>query len=386
MFPVKREPSDTFDVGKDSQHSRCIDDHPHINDTLNTDTSDNRPHKSLSDDMLLTVAYVKNESTSHVFNYSTSNSKGNECIDGEQLTDINIIKTDKTEVCSDNTSGEVIDDDNETMHVKEEPQYYHIKEHVTDISQHDCVKGEGHNTMHDKVELKHFLIIEHKFDNVTDISQNYKVGKSDAIDIGDMIICPSSATLSRYETQKRINKRGHSGENSTTTSGALKKQKMIHVGVKPYKCDLFDYSTIHSGDLKNHKLIHSREKPYKCDVCDYSTTQYGALKTHKLILTGERPYKCDLCDYSTTQYGALNTHKLIHSGERPYKCDLCDYSTTQYDALKTHKLIHSGERPYKCDLCDYSTTQYGALKTHKLIHSGERPYKLGVTMLVFYKN
>ena len=137
MFPLKREPADTFDVGKDSQHSRCIDDHTHISDTLNTDTSDNRPDKSLSDEMLLTVAYVKNERTSHAIAFNTSNSKGNECIDGQQLTDINVIKTEQTEACSDKKSWEVIDVDNDTMHVKEEPQHYHIEEHVTDISQHD---------------------------------------------------------------------------------------------------------------------------------------------------------------------------------------------------------------------------------------------------------
>ena len=106
MFPVKSEPSDTFDVGNDSQPNRCIDDNQDIIDTLHSDTSDNRPNKSLDDEMMLTVAYLKNESTSHAFEYNISHSKGNEslCINGQQLTDINVVKTEKIEAYSDNTS------------------------------------------------------------------------------------------------------------------------------------------------------------------------------------------------------------------------------------------------------------------------------------------
>ena len=54
MLPVKSEQCDSLDVGKDSQHIRCLDDNQH------THTSDNRPDKSLSYEMLLTVACVKN--------------------------------------------------------------------------------------------------------------------------------------------------------------------------------------------------------------------------------------------------------------------------------------------------------------------------------------
>ena len=380
MFPVKREPPVTFNEGTDSQRIRCIDDNPDISDTLNTDASDNLLDNNFRKEMLLTIAYVENESKSHAFGYTcnTSNCKGNECIHRQQLTDINVIKTEKTETCSDNTSGNVTDHEHVTIQAKEKYQHNDIIEdsnnHVTDISRHYMFENEEHGTMHAK-EKSHRA----------DISQQYRVGGSYAIDIGNS--CTSNATQSRAKTHKQIQKRVNQGENSFKCDlcsysvgqySNLKKHKLIHSGEKPFNCNLCDYRTTRYGSLKSHKLIHSGEKPFKCDLCDYSATQSGALKTHKMIHLGEKPYKCDECGFSTTRSRNLNTHKLIHSGEKPFKCSLCEYSTAHYGYLKTHELIHSGKKPYKCDLCDYSTAWLRALKTHKLIHTGEKPYKCDI--------
>ena len=229
MFPVKSEPSETFDVGNDSQRSRCIDANQDIRDTLHSDTSDNWPNKSLDDKMLLTVAYVKNESTSHAFEYNIAHSKGNEslCINGQQLTDINVVITEKIEAYSDNINKDVSDGDHGTMHVKEESQHYHIKDQ--DIH------------------------------NMTDISMHDRIGESDAIDTGEL--CSSNTARSRDEAQKYLQK-------------------------KLFKCDKCSYSAKTSGDMNKHQLVHSGEKPYKYDLCDYSFTTSGHLKRYKLTHSG----------------------------------------------------------------------------------------------------
>ena len=341
MFPVKSEIADPFDVGKDSQHIRLKDGYPHISDTVNVNTSENQYDKKLREEMLLTVAYVKNESASNASDYNTSDSTGNEVINGQNLTDINVIKNEKKEACNYNTSGDVTDIKTE----KTEAYNYDTSGDVTD---------DEHDTVHVKQEVQHYNVEEHNINLVPDISQHERVDGSDIINMED--ICPPSATQSRYKTHKHILKRIHSAE-------------------KRYKCDLCAFRAKTSWTLLRHKRIHTGEKPYRCEMCDYSTTQYGNLKRHKLKHTEEKPYKCDVCDYSTTTSGHLKTHKLLHTGEKPYKCDVCDYSTTTSGHLKTHKLIHSVEKPYKCDLCEYSTTQSCHLKRHKVKHSREKRHK-----------
>ena len=240
MFPVKSEPSDTYGVGKDSQPTRCMEDNQDISDILNTDASDNWLNKSLSDEMLLTMAYVKIESALNNLDYNTLNTKGNKCIHG-QRTEIYIIKSEETEACSDNTSGDitdiqtekteacsdntsevvtdiqtektdytlgdVTDDEHVTIKAKEKYQHNHFIEHgikhVTDMSQHYMVADGAHGTMQAKKESnmadisQHFTVGDREHgtmlvkeeSHMADISQHYRFGGSDAINMGD--ICTS---------------------------------------------------------------------------------------------------------------------------------------------------------------------------------------------------
>ena len=85
----------------------------------------------------------------------------------------------------------------------------HDIHHVTDILQHHRVEDEEQDTIHVKEELQNCHTEEHTIHHMTDISQHHRVGGSDAIDMGDM--CPSSATQSRAKTNKHIQKRVQSG-------------------------------------------------------------------------------------------------------------------------------------------------------------------------------
>ena len=306
MFSIKSETSDTIDEGKDSQRIRCIDTNRnlHIGDTLSTNTSDNWPDKDLSEKMLFTVAYVKNESTSNALDYHPSNSKGNKCMNEQYLANIHAMKMEKVEGCSSNKPGNVTKEEHVMMNVKEDLQHNHTIEHdinhLSDTSQDDRT-------------------IEHEYHHVADTSQHDRAGGNTAINIG--VICPSSATEPRAGMQKYIHKRVLSGEKcfecnlcvcSTTTYGTLTKLKLIHARETPYKCDICDYNTTTSRHLINKNLTHLREKPYTCNLCDYSAERYGHLKTHKLIHTGEKPYKCDLCAYSARTSRHLKRHELVH--------------------------------------------------------------------------
>ena len=83
MFSIKSESFDTLNVSNDDNSYICdalntnTSDNPNISDTFITYKTEYRPDKSLSGDMLLTVGYVKSESTSQAYGYNTLNSKGN---------------------------------------------------------------------------------------------------------------------------------------------------------------------------------------------------------------------------------------------------------------------------------------------------------------------
>ena len=85
MLPVKSKTSETFDAGKDSQRIRLMDENPYISATLNISTSGNQHDKILNEEMLFTVAYVKNESTSNALGYNSSDSIENEGVYGHHL-------------------------------------------------------------------------------------------------------------------------------------------------------------------------------------------------------------------------------------------------------------------------------------------------------------
>ena len=284
MWSIKSETSDTADVGNNSQHINFVDKKTRADDPVNMNASKGQPDGILvrSNEMVLTISYVKNEQSAE-YEFQASSSEGNEGPHRQNLIATNAIKGESNEEFTNSSSGNVVDEESDTK----------------EILKQDYVKGLDIHVHHTADILQHGMVAT----------------ESDGINVG-----------------------------RKTSLATLKSNKWMKTKERHYTCGVCSYRTNRSDLLKAHKLTHSGEKPYKCDLCDYSTTSSRSLKAHKLIHTGEKPYKCDVCDYSSRQYGHLKLHKLIHSGEKPYKCDLCDYSATQYGNLKEHKIIHTGEK------------------------------------------
>uniref|UniRef100_A0A8D9EYV0 RE1-silencing transcription factor n=1 Tax=Cacopsylla melanoneura TaxID=428564 RepID=A0A8D9EYV0_9HEMI len=68
--------------------------------------------------------------------------------------------------------------------------------------------------------------------------------------------------------------------------------------------------------VEHCKLCYYGSRPDKsfafvCFKCDYHTYQRYHMKTHVRIHLGVKPFQCNLCDYSSNDSRNLNRHKRI---------------------------------------------------------------------------
>ena len=175
---------------------------------------------------------------------------------------------------------------------------------------------------------------------------------------------------------------------SVTKPYTPKKQK-IHMGDKPFSCDLCSYSTNHPSALRRHKQTHTKEKRYKCNLCGLSTDYSKSFKSHmekfhgqaglvpsnnESMDTSEKPFKCGVCTLCNVWCNDLEVHKCGAVEEKRYSCDTCDYTTNYSSAIHRHMRMHSGIRPHACDQCDYTAICATSLKRHKMTHLIEKPF------------
>ncbi|GFX26000.1 zinc finger protein [Trichonephila clavipes] len=116
---------------------------------------------------------------------------------------------------------------------------------------------------------------------------------------------------------------------------------------------------------------------YYCGFCDYASYKSTNLKNHEAIHLGYRPFKCEVCSKAFVQKIHLRRHLLTHSLRRELSgkisrklhcCSFCDYTTHQSTHMKNHEAIHLGCKPYKCQMCSKAFIQKVNLQRHLLTH------------------
>ena len=59
-------------------------------------------------------------------------------------------------------------------------------------------------------------------------------------------------------------------------------------------------------------------------MCEKLFLQFSNLRKHEHIHIGVKPFKCNLCKKSFSRFGKLTTYKQAHIRVKPFKCDFCD--------------------------------------------------------------
>ncbi|XP_028133387.1 zinc finger protein 226-like [Diabrotica virgifera virgifera] len=208
-------------------------------------------------------------------------------------------------------------------------------------------------------------------------------------------------------------------------SSLRRHDKIVHKGIKPFKCEICNKEFATPLRKQEHLRIHTGERPYVCNICGFTFKKYStyyahdirhkikrgeipkstkipkkyptkppknkkdlecefcqksfsskqAVSVHKQIHFGEKCFLCTECGKSFMRKNHLEVHVRIHTGEKPYQCNDCGKDFRQPGAYKNHLLIHNNKRPHKCDVCEKSFVQIGHLQSHIKIHTGEKPYE-----------
>ena len=176
------------------------------------------------------------------------------------------------------------------------------------------------------------------------------------------------------------------------TPGSLKFHKLTHK-TDVLQCDKCEKVFKHALSLYKHDLhIHQKVKPFKCDVCDYTCSTLHSLQSHQQVHTFVF-YRCDTCGKIIKRLQNLKKHMRLKHKTNPNKyypqmadkdigqllsksciCVVCNQEFKTKHLLMIHMQTHKRT----CPKCERTFSSAGTLKKHMNTHSDEgqsRPYK-----------
>ncbi|XP_077410001.1 zinc finger Y-chromosomal protein 1-like [Vanacampus margaritifer] len=167
---------------------------------------------------------------------------------------------------------------------------------------------------------------------------------------------------------------------------ALKTHEIIHLGVKPHRCDLCPKAYMRTNDLEHHKLtVHQdggvggtrrrrRSGSLLCHFCGKEMKFRSQLATHLLTHTDERPHLCDVCGRKFCRSYQLERHKLLvhpdgasaaEDEDGSLQCHVCGKRLKTEALLAAHSRVHSADKPFRCSLCLRRFTSHACMKRHQ---------------------
>jgi KRAB domain-containing zinc finger protein len=144
----------------------------------------------------------------------------------------------------------------------------------------------------------------------------------------------------------------------------------VHTNLKPYSCSICTKPFKSTLELSNHRFVHLDERIFKCESCTKTYKRPTQLKQHiKIVHLKIKPHKCDICLLSFGVMCDLKAHKLVHSREKPHSCKICFKKFKHRSTILKHTLkIH--EHQSKCRICQEYLESKNSLGEHILKEHG----------------
>ena len=101
----------------------------------------------------------------------------------------------------------------------------------------------------------------------------------------------------------------------------------------------------------------SSASEFVCTICESEFTAYTSLMSHlKSIHLGLKPYRCNLCPLSFTRNSSLAYHNLCHTNQYLFNCDICQQGFRHRGHFKQHMDKHENATRH-CPECKVPFTQ-----------------------------
>ncbi|XP_030561643.1 zinc finger protein 569 isoform X1 [Drosophila novamexicana] len=157
--------------------------------------------------------------------------------------------------------------------------------------------------------------------------------------------------------------------------------RLVHEGLRPYKCDFCQRSFGLARTLRIHIMGHTKERPFVCKICEKSFRQKTELNLHMNNHLASTQFRCPICSHDRASQEDLEAHMARHNNREGYQCSTCGRKFKKLCHLKEHDdAVHLKLRPFVCthNNCGKAFGARKTLYTHLRTHTGERPYSCNI--------